>query len=74
MPILTVTKRNSLMPTDHTPNSAVLTTRLASLAALLAVVVGATVLVGCAFDIASLKRALRGRVACGIRAIECGER
>jgi PAS domain S-box-containing protein len=49
------------MPADHTP--AVLASKLAPLAALLAVVVGAMVLVGWAFDIAALKSVLPGLVA-----------
>lgn len=63
------------MDTDSTPKYTVRATRLTSLAALLAVVAGAMVLLGWAFDIAALKGILPGRVACGIRAIcEHGER
>ncbi len=51
------------MPTVHTLNPAVLATKLASLAATLAVIAGVIVLAGWAFDIAALKSVLPGWVA-----------
>ena len=51
------------MSTDHTPDSTVLANKLASLAALVTVVVGIMVLVGWASDIAVLKSILPGWVA-----------
>jgi len=59
------------MTTDHTPNIAVQVTKLASLAAILAIVVGAMVLVGWAFDIAVLKSILPGWVAMKANAAAC---
>jgi signal transduction histidine kinase/CheY-like chemotaxis protein len=51
------------MPTDHAPGSTAQATKLASLAAVLAMVVGAMVLVGWAFDIAALKSVLPGWIS-----------
>lgn len=48
------------MSADHAPNPAVRATQLAPLAAVLAMVVGAIVLIGWAFDIAVLKSILPG--------------
>ena len=59
------------MTTEHPPNPAVLATQLASLAALLAVVVGAMVLVGWTFDIAVLKSVFPGWVTMKANAAVC---
>ena len=59
------------MSTDHTHNPAVLAIKLASLAAVMAVVVGITVLVGGAFDIAVLKSISPGWIAMKANTAAC---
>jgi len=59
------------MTTDHTPNLAVRASKFASLAAVLAVVVGAMVLAGGAFDIAALKSILPGWVSMKANTAAC---
>ena len=59
------------MSTDHTHNTAVLATRLAPLAAIVAVIVGAMVLVGWAFDIAVLKSVLPGWISMKANTAAC---
>jgi len=59
------------MPIDHTPHPTVLATRLAALAAIVAVVVGAMVLVGWVFDIAVLKSVWPGWVSMKANAAVC---